>query len=301
MGDDANKEALKPEPPATNPNQDPQNPAPIMRADLQIPQTVIDEYRYGQTKQDRREWWKLRAESLTLATVICYTIIAGYQGCKIREATDAAKTSADAANRAATTAERTFNQNKDFADSTLGEMKKQSTAMQGAAAAAKAQAVVSQRALDATIESSRLEQRAWVSANVSMPEIELDKPTIGTVSVINSGKTFAYKTVITINASFASHELTTFEESKKELPVLAPKSVALLAPNLPYQATITVPAAEIRRMKQYLGINAFTYIWGDITYYDVFRQPHLTQFCGYRSEDSRSIGFAQCKFHTDAN
>jgi hypothetical protein len=217
------------------------------------------------------------------------------------KAAKAAKESADAANRAATTAENTFNLNKDFGDKTLGEMKRQSAAMQGAASAAKAQTVISQKAMDASLKSSRLEQRAWVSAIVFMPKIELDKPLVGTVSVRNSGRTFAYKTIMTVYASFASHELNAWEELKKDIPMVAPASVALLAPNVTYQATVNVPVEDIPRVKQRLGINGFTYISGDISYYDVFGQPHMTQYCGYRSQASSSIEFEQCKFHTDAN
>jgi hypothetical protein len=237
-------------------------------------------------------------QAMSTVAIVCITAFYTYYA--HRSATASIR-AANAAKAAADVAKNTFDQNKDFADSTLREMKKQSTAMQDAATAAKSQAATSQTALDAASAASQLDQRAWVSANVSAPKIEFDKPAIMMVSTSNSGKTFACRAVITSYTRFASHELTTLEELKRGMPVREPASVALLAPNVTYQTTITVPSEDIPKIEQRLGLNGFTYVWGDISYNDVFRKPHVTQYCGYRSQASGSIEFLQCKFHTDAN
>src|SRR5208283_5351869 len=117
-------------------------PPPTFSTILEIPDTIIDKYNTDQKKRYRQERNRFRIEVLTLVVIAIYTGIAGYQGYKMREATEAAKTSADAAEKAAGVADNTFKQNKDFASKTLKEMQNQSTAMRNAASAAKQQAEI---------------------------------------------------------------------------------------------------------------------------------------------------------------
>ncbi|HEX7524217.1 MAG TPA: hypothetical protein VF357_08440 [Candidatus Deferrimicrobium sp.] len=101
-----------------------------------------------------------------------------------------AKQSADAATKAAATAENTFNLNKDFASKTLEEMQKQGKALQDASNAAKAQTHISQKTLDAAISISRTDQRAWVGViRVSSNEPKIGQPLPVFIAYKNTGKT----------------------------------------------------------------------------------------------------------------
>jgi hypothetical protein len=158
----------------------------------------------------------------------------------------------------------------------------------------------SSKALNATIENFRLEQRAWVSAIVTMPVFDFTNENTVKIMISNSGRTFALKTVIRDHISVATRELVSFEELNvaKESETT---SVALVAPNTSYESDMKIPSDVASLLKEKLGTHGFTYIWGDITYSDVMTEKrHITEFCGYRPENGDAT-FIQCKFHTDAN
>lgn len=58
--------------------------APILRAKLQVPHAIINEWKTQQTKNGRRERRKVGVEIATLSVITAYTIIAGWQGCEMR-------------------------------------------------------------------------------------------------------------------------------------------------------------------------------------------------------------------------
>lgn len=95
MAHDPAKESPESEPPSTHPGQQSNESPPVLRAELQIPQSVIHQYESEQHKQNRREWWKIRIEVATLAAIIVYAIISGIQANQMHKATDAARKSTD--------------------------------------------------------------------------------------------------------------------------------------------------------------------------------------------------------------
>jgi hypothetical protein len=55
------------------------HPAPVLRAELQIPQTAYDRYDSNKKSSDKLEWWKFRIEVLTLLAVVGYGTVAYLQ------------------------------------------------------------------------------------------------------------------------------------------------------------------------------------------------------------------------------
>jgi len=162
----------------------------------------------------------------------------------------------------------------------------------------------SKAALDTTVKQFRLEQRAWIATTESIAAIEPDKPTSFTVSTTNVGKTFAKKVIIRNLVSFSSKELNEVELTSQN-PNLGDNSkvasIAVLAPNFPYQSKDSVPARYTGLILQRLGSAGYTYVWGEVTYEDIFGKRHLTKYCGYRSVASADTVLLQCKFHNDAD
>jgi hypothetical protein len=158
--------------------------------------------------------------------------------------------------------------------------------------------------ISAIRESARLEQRAWISTGISLPIIDQQETkTIPIkVTLINSGKTFALKTVVSSHATFTNHEITTDEKLKLGAQAGPPDSIALLAPGMPSEAPIDISTEDLPRIIKRISGGGYTYVWGDISYFDVFKRPHTTEYCAYRKEPTKTdTPVFQCKFHTDAN
>src|SRR3990167_5112531 len=100
-------------------DQEHQNTPPVPRAEPQILPPTINGCNSDQDKRYRLDRRRFYVEIFTLIAIALYTIIAYRQWDAMYKATEATKKSADAAERAVTTAEKTFNQNKDFARDTL--------------------------------------------------------------------------------------------------------------------------------------------------------------------------------------
>jgi hypothetical protein len=151
-------------------------------------------------------------------------------------------------------------------------------------------------------ESARLEQRAWVSAGESGPLIDPAAQTLRMkVTVANSGKTFALKTGMAAFASFADHEITTYQELEASTHTASPSSTSLLAPGSSYDSPIDIDPTALPAIKNKLSGGGYVYIWGEISYFDVFKGQHTTDYCAYRKEPAKDVAFFQCKFHNDAN
>ena len=204
--------------------------------EIEIPSTIIDEYRRNQYNQ-RRENRKIFYVGIgTLIAILCYTAIAAYQGCEMRKAAEATKTSADSAKIAADTAKNTFDLTHDYL---LKEIQKQTKAMQDAADANGEAVDLAERNINATQEQSRLDQRAWVGVIDTIPPSfkdgdiavyikEGEKNTGFGVVIGNSGKTPARKvknkqriTAYPANAKFIP-SYPPFNEGERSVSVIQP-------------------------------------------------------------------------------
>jgi len=165
-----------------------------------------------------------------------------------------------------------------------------------------AQQQIAERALNATVEHFRLEQRAWVTVLMAMDAIESGKPLGFTITAQNTGKTFAKAAIVTYRITFSRHEILTERELQPAKGShKPPASVAILAPNLHYDVKDSFPAEYIPVIKQHLGEGGNTYIWGDVFYLDVFGKQHTTKYCGFRPLKSTRQDFMFCRFHNDAD
>jgi hypothetical protein len=65
----------------TSTNEEHDKTPPVLRAELEIPQSIRDEYHSKTSKRNRHENWKLGVEIVTALAVIAYTTVAAFQWC----------------------------------------------------------------------------------------------------------------------------------------------------------------------------------------------------------------------------
>jgi hypothetical protein len=155
--------------------------------------------------------------------------------------------------------------------------------------------------LDASIGASRLDQRAWVaSVGMGMDPPEVGKKGHGFVTWNNSGKTFARRVKPLCHWAFVPKEiLSEVELTKLVPPVDTTSSIGVLAPNAQYKTIIEGREPINASLQTELLSSWYTYLWGEITYEDIFKRSHTTVFCSVRPGTTGD--FTQCPFHNDAN
>lgn len=160
----------------------------------------------------------------------------------------------------------------------------------------------SQKVLDANIATAHLQERAWVAPiTVEMDTIESGKGESGYVAWINSGKTFAKKVKALCHSSSRpnpisdEHELVNLAVPPQEMG-----SIGVLTPGAQYQIILKNPQPVSKlQLDAMITYSWYTYVWGEVTYEDVFGNAHTTTFCAFRRGISGS--FSQCPFYNDAN
>ena len=297
-----------------------QQPQPGFRSEPKIPHTIIDNCDTDQQKKEKRERDRFRVEVATLIIIFFYTSITGYQGYKMRQATNAAAIGASAAQSAATTAKNTFDFNK---DSVLTEIKKQTKAMQDSADSMEKTVKQGNAALNDTVKNFRMEQRAWVGPTHALTDAYIEEgkkscvkegqPAKCGIIIINSGKTPARKLrgVVSLLTLKAAEKLVpSFDIDNATLPhsnvVMQPGTQLLLLPTInslqiklprfliePTDVKVVgnaeVSVKEMLFSKDDISDLAsgkkILYMFGLITYEDIFKQSHWTKFCMYLSPD----------------
>jgi hypothetical protein len=145
----------------------------------------------------------------------------------------------------------------------------------------------SKEALDSTIEIARRDQRAWVGTIEVIPAwrdasnnpiyIKEGSPARFGVTIINSGKSPALKvrckTKFTTLAADVKFSPNYEKFQRQSIGVIQPQGRFIL-PTAPSLGPIT--AADIDIFKNSKGI---LYLFGEITYEDIFKIPHWTTFC----------------------
>jgi len=157
-----------------------------------------------------------------------------------------------------------------------------------------------EKSLNATQDSFRLDQRAWVGAIEAMSPQHLavgQKATLGWL-ITNSGKTPAPNVSDKI-ASWA------FLTEQPFYPVWSPltsaPSVTVIQPGM--KVSMWTPPqlrenaeANINRLK---NRDEILYVYGEVAYDDIFHQRHCTHFCGYVAPDLTTIN--SCGTYNDAD
>jgi hypothetical protein len=156
--------------------------------------------------------------------------------------------------------------------------------------------------LDATIANARLDQRAWVAEiALQMDSPEVGKIMHGYVAWSNSGKTFAKKVEPSCHFIFVPTAITS-EDALKGLVgngTIERTSIGVLAPNAQYKTPLESKMVPTEDDKAKISGSWYTYVWGEMTYVDIFGHSHSTVFCSSRQGSSGD--FVQCPFHNDAD
>ena len=147
-----------------------------------------------------------------------------------------------------------------------------------------------------TVEQSHLDQRAWVGAKAMSLNFPLaaEKQIVGTILVGNSGKTFALKAT----AKVWIHISTT---AMNQLPHPNAKDISpvVLFPNQELSLKAAFPTTpkegDVTALK---NKTLFLYLYGKISYVDVFGKQHQTDICGIFTGDN---DFNACSFHNYAD
>jgi hypothetical protein len=261
---------------------------------------------------------RFRIDVATLIVIIFYTTFAGYQSFKMHEATEATKKSADAAEVAAKISKDSFDFNK---DALLVEIQKQTRAFQDSADSMKETVKQGNAALNDTIKNFRVEHRAWVGTMQAVTAAYMEggknryvkegQPAKCGVIIINSGKTPARKLrgVVSLLTLKAGEELNPkFEIDNTTIPhsnvVMQPGTQLMLLSSL-NSLYVKLPGILVETSDDSMvsmgdvSVKPFSkadiddlangkkvlYMFGLITYDDIFNQSHWTKFCMYLSAD----------------
>ena len=194
---------------------------------------------------------------------------------------------------------------EDFTDSAYWmeeHMQDAASAMQQNADATEQSLRDTEQSIRNTQNAFREEQRAWIAAvNVSIEGMEVDAIPKGKITWFNSGKTFAKHLIGVAHLRF----LPDMVSSEKDLLEIAKTgtiaqqaSVTVVPPQSGTQSILLMDHKSTPTEKAYLD-TLYTYLWGEVTYEDVFGRKHTTVMCSYRKG---TVGeFLQCHFHNDAD
>ncbi len=158
-------------------------------------------------------------------------------------------------------------------------------------------------ALDASIEASRNDQRAWVGIkSMDVTLLETDKPLKTEVKIINTGKTIALDLYYpgAVQTSWVPLDIEKFERSKNMPPATAPMRAGVLFQNIevniPAETSVPLNSQQVEAIK---ARRLLVYLFGEIHYKDIFRRPHTTQYCGVYVPGTRR--FEDCTQHTSVD
>ena len=195
---------------------------------------------------------------------------------------DAAKSQADAAQQFSDTAKEINSRMSDAVDQL------------------KAAADNAKRSIQATEKAMRLDQRAWVGP-VRISPFELrPEEVIPTIFIIvrNSGKTPSMGMTSATAMQFVNPGQS-FEPILNKAPTPAP--VDIIQPNgelyLPVDlGTTRLNDAAINRLR---SGESTLYVFGEITYSDVFGRAHFNRFCMFVAHDLKTLN--SCATYNEAN
>jgi hypothetical protein len=234
-----------------------------------------DDLGYKQRQLRFNKWLTILTGLLVLTSILAI--------CISKTAADAAKKSADAAISGVSVAQEGLKLNKESVEKTLAEMKTQSKAVQTSAEAAKLQAVTTKKELVSSIETSRTDQRAWVSCNGLKFEKDLKAGELNPfyLKFINSGKTPALH--IRIKCTYHVQERGKPDIISTEL---RDEDLAL-GPGREYEFRFdTVPPRLNQAAVDALESKTIIFtLFVEITYKDIFQNFHKTGICGFYSPE----------------
>jgi hypothetical protein len=276
----------------------------ILRAELQIPPSLIDAYKAQQHTNNRRERSKFWVEILTL---IAISIYAGITYCMWREMQSGSAITQTLAESTKLQAENT----EKLAQAALDQVRHLEagvTEIHALATATQGALEQSRTALSASMEAARNDQRAWVGAVQVMPATLMDavnnpaylkegSPSKFGVVIMNSGKSPALHTKTLTGYRILPAEVKFLPEYGE---TLTSQATTVLQPQMRHwlftPPTEPVPASDIDSLRT---VRESLYVYGKIMYEDIFRQSHVTTFCLVLQKDLAT--FHSCDTHNEAD
>ena len=135
-----------------------------------------------------------------------------------------------------------------------------------------------------SMEVARLDQRAWVAVT----SITSNSPQIGQqfaakIVVKNTGKTFARHLRVSCFSRLTPKEKTmNFSQIVEQEEALAKnRSVGVLAPDAVYGSGVSGEGTITQESFDRFRAGEILYIFGRVSYEDVFHRPHWTTYCSY--------------------
>jgi hypothetical protein len=199
----------------------------------------------------------------------------------------------DAAEKQACAANKSAQASRDFADTAakinsgigdaVGKLDAQAKAIEDSRRSSES---ASLQSLNASIESSRLDQRAWVGTGDAVFTFSPTEPPKAQVTMKNTGKTPALQVAHSIGWVELSKDKTLTLEDIKYLPNMQNMQDAICFPTqsvpLDIQNGQIPPTGSIDLLKSGEDI---VYVFGKITYADVSGKQHWTEFCMFVDKD----------------
>src|ERR1035438_24270 len=136
------------------------------------------------------------------------------------------------------------------------------------------------RVLDASIEASRTDQRAWVGVIevASPPELRQGTVLNSTVTISNQGKTPAYNVIQ--RAGFRIIKNGDQFDPEREVAASSPQTQGIIMPSGKRELSIcTLGAIGSQRADELNSGEYRLFLFGKITYDDAFGRHHQTRFC----------------------
>jgi hypothetical protein len=140
-------------------------------------------------------------------------------------------------------------------------------------------------ALDAQIESSRLDQRAWVGIKSVVSEpLQAGKPLQIGVEITNVGRTPAFELRPVVSWRVGDRiDINTYAVSKERMNLIkaAGEPPVVLFPGQVFSAAIVPGTPNDEFIKQVESGTRMIYVFGELKYVDGSHRPHITKFCFY--------------------
>lgn len=161
------------------------------------------------------------------------------------------------------------------------------------------------REMRKSTEATHLDQRAWVAAAVTSSGFEVGKEFVATITVRNTGKTFAKDVRVFCRSDAIARGETQPDFAKyDDTGVARPENTsALLAPGMELIFTLGDKDGARKLTAEHLALlksgEHIVWVHGKITYKDVFKCDHWTTFCVKLNPST--LQFASCEAYDDAD
>ena len=169
------------------------------------------------------------------------------------------------------------------------------------------QTELSRKGLNETTKNFRMDERSWIGIEGFSPSpLVPNQKFVASGKVTNSGKTPALDVKITTTTHFSDEPVNIAKYARspeRDKGKGKPRSVAVFFPGMVKYAIggsdFPLPQTAIERITKTGGEGKFVYIFGEITYKDIFGEAHLTTFCFLYDPPNKD--FDPCETYNYAN